>query len=354
VPKAKFGPNHWDVIYIQHREENKMKKTFKLLLTLVLVVALFAGCGSNAPKTPSETPSQSANPSENPSEKKFLVGLSQGTMNHPFRVAMVEENVAYAKEHYPNMEIIVTDANNDSSKQVTDVEDLIAKGIDALIISPLTAEALTDVVEKAMEKGIPVITLDRNVNTDVTSFVGAENKPMGVASAKLLAEMLDGKGKIIEIQGTAGASATIDRHDGFVEELANHPDLEIVAEQYCDYLRENAMTYMEDMLQRFGPGEIQAVYAHNDEMALGALEAMRAAGRDDEGIILIGMDGSEVAFEAIKEGAMTFTVVYPYCAPEGVQVAYKILTGEKVDTRIQLDTAIVNKDNIDEWLGKGL
>ncbi|NLX64215.1 MAG: substrate-binding domain-containing protein [Clostridiaceae bacterium] len=318
---------------------------------------MLAGCSNNttspAASNPAETSSGSSGPSGS-SGKKFKVGFSQATMNHPFRVAMVEENVNYAKEHYPEMEIIVTDGNNDSAKQVSDVEDLIAQGIDALIISPLTAEALTDVCAKAMEKGIPVITLDRNVNTEVTTYIGAENKPMGVASAKLLAEMTNKKARIIEIQGTAGASATIDRHDGFVEELANYPEMKIIAEQYCDYLRENAMKFMEDMLQRFGPGEIDAVYAHNDEMALGALEAIRAAGRENEGIILIGMDGTEVAFEAIKNGSMAFTVVYPYCAPEGVQYTYKILNGEKVDKRIVLDTAIVSAENIDEWLGKGL
>ncbi len=330
------------------------KRILVSLLAAILVVATLVGCSKPAQTPQTSEPAGSSSETTEPAEKKFKVGFSQGTMNHPFRVAMVEENVAYAKEHYPEMEIIVTDGNNDSAKQVSDVEDLIAQGIDALIISPLTAEALTDVCAKAMEAGIPVITLDRNVNTEVTTFIGAENKPMGVASAKLLAEMTGGKARIIEVQGTAGASATIDRHDGFVEELANYPEMEIIAEQYCDYLRENAMVFMEDMLQRFGPGEIDAVYAHNDEMALGALEAIRAAGREDEGIKIIGMDGTEVAFEAIKSGAMTFTVVYPYCAPEGVQVAYQILNGEKVDTRIQLDTAIVSAENIDEWIGKGL
>jgi ribose transport system substrate-binding protein len=337
------------------------KRIFAIVLTMVMVLGLFAGCGeSESTKAPDqETEQTSADKNETETtgsnaEDKFLVGFSQCTMNHPFRVAMVEENVAYAKENYPNMEIIVTDGNNDASKQVSDVEDLIARGIDALIISPLTSEALTDVCERAMEKGIPVIALDRNVNTEVTSFIGAENKPMGVASAKLLAEMTEGKARIIEIQGTAGASVTNDRHDGFIEELANYPEMEIISEQYCDYLRENAMLYMEDMLQRFGPGEIDAVYAHNDEMALGALEAIRAAGRDDEDIKLIGMDGTEVAFEAIKAGDMSFTVVYPYCAPEGVQYTYDILTGKEVGERIELDTAVVSSENVDEWIGKGL
>ena len=344
------------------------KRTMATIMAMAMSIGLLASCGGTATTAAAETTTAAAAKTttaaaaetttaaaaETTAEQKFKVGFSQGTMNHPFRVAMVEENVAYAKENYPNMEIVVTDANNESSKQVTDVEDLLAQEIDLLIISPLTAEALTDVVARVMEEGIPVVTLDRNVNIEVTSFVGAENKPMGVASAKKLAEMTDEKANIIEIQGTAGASATIDRHDGFVEELANYPEMKIVAEQYCDYLREPAMTYMEDMLQRYGEGEIDAIYTHNDEMALGAVEAIRAAGRTDEGILVIGMDGTEVAFDAIKSGEMAFTVVYPYCAPEGVQVAYDILTGKTVEKRIVLDTAVIDKDNVEEWSGKGL
>ncbi|WP_334105259.1 substrate-binding domain-containing protein, partial [Muricomes intestini] len=237
---------------------------------------------------------------------------------------MVDENVKYAEENYPEFECLTTDGQNDSATQVQDVEDLLARGIDLLLISPLTSDALTPVCEKAMEQGIPVVTLDRNVDCDVTCFIGAENKPMGVASADKLAEELEGKGNVIELQGTAGASATIDRHDGFAEELeAKYPDMEIIATQYCDYLRENAMSFMDDTLQRFGPGEIDAIYCHNDEMALGALEALKTAGRDDEGILITGMDGTEVAFSEIEDGNMFFTVFYPYCAPEGIQAAYE-------------------------------
>jgi ribose transport system substrate-binding protein len=114
------------------------------------------------------------------------------------------------------------------------------------------------------------------------------------------------------------------------------------------------MTFMEDMLQRFGPGEINVVYCHNDEMALGAVAAIQAAGRGNEGIIVTGMDGTEVAFDAIKDGSMAFSIVYPYVAPEGVQYAWKILNGEKVSQRVLLDTALVDSTNISQWVGKGL
>ncbi len=326
------------------------KKMMSAILCLAMVATMAAGC-SNGNSGGSDGDSGSSGDGE----KKYTIGLSQGTMNHPFRVAMVDENVAYAEENYPEFEVIATDGQNDSATQAQDVEDLLARGIDLLIISPLTSDALTPVCQKAMDQGIPVVTLDRNVECDVACFIGAENKPMGVASADKLAEALDGKGKIVEIQGTAGASATIDRHDGFAEQLeAEYPDMEIVATQYCDYLREDAMTFMDDTLQRFGPGEIDAIYCHNDEMALGALEALRAAGREDEEILIVGMDGSEDAFKEIEAGNMFFTVFYPYCAPEGMQAAYEILEGDGVDARWELETTIIDKDNVADWIGKGL
>ena len=326
------------------------KKMMSAILCLAMVATMAAGC-SNGNSGGSDGDSGSSGDGE----KKYTIGLSQGTMNHPFRVAMVDENVAYAEENYPEFEVIATDGQNDSATQAQDVEDLLARGIDLLIISPLTSDALTPVCQKAMDQGIPVVTLDRNVECDVTCFIGAENKPMGVASADKLAEAPDGKGKIVEIQGTAGASANIDRHDGFAEQLeAEYPDMEIIATQYCDYLREDAMTFMDDTLQRFGPGEIDAIYCHNDEMALGALEALRAAGREDEEILIVGMDGSEDAFKEIEAGNMFFTVFYPYCAPEGMQAAYEILEGDGVDARWELETTIIDKDNVADWIGKGL
>jgi ribose transport system substrate-binding protein len=285
-------------------------------------------------------------------EDKIKIGFSQGTMNHPWRVAQVEVNKKYAKDHYPDVDLIVTDGQNASSKQVSDVESLLAQGIKVLILSPLTADALTPVAKEAMDAGIPVITLDRKVNTPVTLHIGAENKPIGMQAADEIAEALGGKGSVIEIQGTAGASATIDRHDGFAEELKKYPNIKVIASQYADYLREPAMKFMEDTLQRFGPGQIQAVYAHNDEMALGAVQALEAAGRLEE-VKVVGIDGQNTAFEAVKAGKLMATFVYPFVAPEGIEYAYKVAKGEKLPPTIVLKSAKVDSSNVDQFLGKG-
>jgi ribose transport system substrate-binding protein len=285
-------------------------------------------------------------------QDKIKIGFSQGTMNHPWRVAMVEGNKKYAAEHYPDVDLIVTDGNNDASKQVADVESLIAQGIKVLMISPLTEQALTPVVKEAMDAGIKVVTLDRKVNTPVTVHVGGENLPLGVGAGEFLAKKLNGKGNIIELQGTAGASATIDRNKGFAEAIAKHPDMKVVASQNCDYTRDKAVKFMEDMVQRFGPGQIQAVYAHNDEMALGAIQVLEAAGRLNE-VAVVGIDGQETAFEAVKQGKLAATFVYPFVAPEGIETAYMVAKGEEVPETITLPTVSVTPDNIADMIGKG-
>ncbi|TIQ42248.1 MAG: ribose ABC transporter substrate-binding protein [Mesorhizobium sp.] len=285
-------------------------------------------------------------------EEKIKIGFSQGTMNHPWRVAMVEGNKKYAAEHYPDVDLIITDGNNDASKQVADVENLIAQGIKVLMISPLTEQALTPVVKEAMDAGIKVVTLDRKVKTPVTVHVGGENLPLGVGAGEFLAKKLNGKGNIIELQGTAGASATIDRNKGFAEAIAKFPDMKVVASQNCDYTRDKAVKFMEDMVQRFGPGQIQAVYAHNDEMALGAIQVLEAAGRLNE-VAVVGIDGQETAFEAVKQGKLAATFVYPFVAPEGIETAYKVAKGEQVPPTITLPTVSVTADNIAQMIGKG-
>lgn len=284
---------------------------------------------------------------------KIRIGFSQCTLNHPWRVAQTNVNKAYADTNLKDVELVITDGNNDSGKQVSDIENLIAQGPKVLIVSPLTADALTPIVRQAMEAGIPVVTLDRKVNTKVTCHIGALNLPIGAAAAALLAKKLGSKGAIIELQGTAGASATTDRNKGFVEELAKTPDLKIVATQNCDYTRDKAVKFMEDMVQRFGEGQIQAVYAHNDEMALGAIQVLEGAGRLKD-VLVVGIDGQNNAIEAVAAGKLTATFVYPFCAPEGVEYAYRIAKGEKVPEVVLLESLAVTSENAKDMIGKGI
>ena len=286
-------------------------------------------------------------------EDKIPIGFSQGTMESSWRVNMVEGNKKYAEENLSDVNLIITNGENNASKQVSDVESLIAQGVKVLIISPVTADALTPVVKQAMGAGIPVLTLDRKVNTDVTSHIGADNVLIGKTAGEFVCETLGGEGNVIEIQGTAGASATIDRHDAFHAVLAEKcPGVKVVADQVANYVREPAIKFMEDMLQRFGPGEIDLVYAHNDDMALGAVTALEAAGRLDE-VQVVGIDGENAAYDAIKDGKMVATFTYHFVAPEGVQYGYKVAKGEEIPKEIVLPTHQVDASNVDQFLGKG-
>jgi ribose transport system substrate-binding protein len=287
-----------------------------------------------------------------PAAEKIVIGFSQATMNSAWRVAMLEGNKKYAAEHYPDVELVITDGQNQASQQISDVESLIKQGIKVLIISPVQAEPLTPIVQQVMQANIPVVTLDREVNTKVTCRIGAENRPIGVEAGKFIIKKLNGTGNVVEIEGTVGASATIGRHDGFRDAIRVAPGIRVVADQFCDYLRDPAIKFVEETLKRFGPGQIQAIYAHNDQMALGAIEAVEAAGRLKE-IAIVGIDGENSAFQAIKDGKLAATFTYPFCAPQGIQYAYNLSIGEQVPDQIILKSTRVDATNVDQYLGKG-
>lgn len=286
-------------------------------------------------------------------DEKIKIGFSQGTMESSWRVNMVEGNRKWAEANLPDVELLITNGENNASKQVSDVESLLAQGIEVLIISPVTADALTPVVKQAMDAGVPVLTLDRKVQTPVTVHIGADNVLIGKTAGEFVCETLGGEGNVIEIQGTAGASATVDRHDAFHAVLAEKcPGVKVIADQVANYVREPAIKFMEDMLQRFGPGEIDLVYAHNDDMALGAVTALEAAGRLDE-VKVVGIDGENAAYDAIADGKMVATFTYHFVAPEGIQYGYKVAKGEELPEEIILPTHQVDATNVADWIGKG-
>ena len=284
--------------------------------------------------------------------ERIAIGFSQATMNSAWRAAMWDGNKQYAAEHYPDVDLVFTDGQNQAAKQISDISSLLARGIKVLIISPVQAEPLTPIVKQVMDANIPVVSLDREVNTRVTCQIGAQNRPIGVDAGQFIIEKLNGTGNVIEIEGTVGASATIDRHEGFRDALRFAPRIKVVADQFCDYLREPAMKFVEDTLKRFGPGQVQAIYAHNDQMALGAMKVVEDAGRLKE-IAIVGIDGENSAFQAIKDGKLAATFTYPFCAPQGVQYAYNLAIGEQVPEQIILKSIRVDASNVDQYLGKG-
>lgn len=318
-------------------------KFFVALMVLLLGIALVAsGCSSSA--KPTVDKQGEAKPAD---KKEMKIGLAMPNSSHPYRRAIIAQAQAEAKK-YPNVKLIITDGQKDSLKQIAGVEDMIAQKVDLVMMSPNQTEALTPAVDALKKAGIPLVVFDRKVATqDYTSFLGADNSEMGETAGKFIAERLKGKGVVIQLEGTQGASATIERKAGFERVMKDSKDIKVVS-QSADYNRDAALKVMENLLQ--SNKQIDAVFAHNDEMALGALQALKAANRL-KGTIIVGMDGQKEALDAIKAGEMTGTVQYPTTFPDTFDVAMKILKGEKVEKNIKLMAPLIQKDNVDKFQG---
>jgi ribose transport system substrate-binding protein len=249
------------------------------------------------------------------------------------------------------MSLVTADGRGDPAVQTSQVEDMVAQGVDVLVLSPVDSEGLVAAVEAADAAGTKVITADRTVDdAPILSYIGADNVEAGVAAGEFISEQLDGEGRLLEIQGIPGASPTIDRGNGLRQALEG-TQIEIIDSQNGEYARAEGLQVMEDFLQKYGPGEIDAVFAHNDEMILGAVQAIAEAGRQDEGIITVGVDGQESAIAAIKAGDHSASVVYPIPVPEAILAAAKACVGEELPTRIKQSSQVVTQENVDDFEG---
>jgi ABC-type sugar transport system substrate-binding protein len=298
----------------------------------------------------------------NGKEKKIKIGFSQTGFNHPWRVEMV--NAAKAEvERHSNVSLIVTDGNVDVVKQGNDIDDLIAQGVDAIILSPVESDGLVNATKRAMKAGIPVIVQDRDVFTDKTLFMGQSNFSLGQRVAEELVKKLNGKGNVLEITGLLGSSPAIDRHDGFMSIIKKYPNIKVLQQGDGQWIREPAVKLMEDWLTAYGKNEINAVFSHAEESSWGALLAIQRANRQGDGILHYTMDGSNEGFRSVKKGEFEADGNYtPYIGQLGVRAALYTLMGKEIagqekyeyGAKITLpDLPVVVKSNADEWIGKG-
>lgn len=342
------------------------KRTIRWVVVVLLFGLIAAACGDSGSGDTTTTAADVDEPTTTAGgggettttgapDEPVLIGFSQANNGDVWRINQTNNVEDTCKSIMPGVEVISTDGQGDAAKQSADVDDLIARGVDVLILTPLTAEELTPSAQRAMDAGVPVITLDRAVGTEVTQHIGADNKLIGKTAAEFVAmTLLEGNGgKVIEIQGVLGASATTDRHDEFVATLeADHPDVEIIESQPGDYRRENALELMNDMLQRFGPGDYDVVYTHNDEMALGVVQALETAGRVGEADV-VGIDGQNEAIQAIADDRIAATFTYDNAGKEGCESAKRLVDGETIDPQWVLPTNQIDATNADEWIGEG-
>lgn len=302
-----------------------MKKVLSILVSLVLVMGAFVGCTSSK--------------EEAGKEETKKIGLVVSTLNNPFFVTLKEGAEKKAKEM--GYELIVLDSQNDPSKDISNVEDLITKGVSVILLNPTDSDAVANAVKAANAAKIPVVTLDRAANGgDVVAHVASDNIAGGKMAADFVIEKLGAKGSVVELQGIAGTSAARDRGKGFNDQIATSKDIKIVASQPADFDRTKGMNVMENILQ--AQPEINAVFAHNDEMALGAQKAIEASKRD---IIIVGFDAVDDAVKAVEEGKMAATVAQQ---PEligsiGIETADKVIKNEKVEKSIPVELKLITK-----------
>lgn len=287
----------------------------------------------------------------NPSSINCTVGLSWNSSLHPYGATTISRTKAAQKQLFPNMKLIVSDGRSDSTTQTNGIDDMLAKGVDVIILSPADAAALAPAAKRAIAQGVKVIASDRSVNAAVTTYIGADNVDTGLVAGKYIAKILNGKGNIVELQGALGASPTIDRHKGFARAIKPFKGLKVIGSQTANYNRQEGLKVMEDFLQRFGRGQIDAVFTHNDEMSLGAIQAIREAGRLDE-IKVVGIDGQLSALRAITKGDYAGSVIYPIDVPEHLIAAAKVCAGESLPKRIKMTATLATKENAKSFVGK--
>ena len=300
---------------------NINKKIFSVGLMLMMLMTSFIGCGrDNKPK----------------------IGMVLSTLNNPFFVNM--KDGAEKEAEKLGYDLVVLDSQNDPAKERATVEDLIQLGVIALLINPTDSDAVVKTVEVANKSNIPVITLDRQANGGkITSHIASDNIKGGEMAAEyVLDKFKDEKGPInvVEIQGIPGASATRDRGEGFHNIMDKNDKFNFISIQAADFDRQKGLQVMENIIQ--ANPNIQVVFAHNDEMALGAVKAIKASGIN---ALVIGFDGNDDAKDSIDANEMTAIIAQQpdLIGALGVELANKIYKGESIKNKIAADLKVYTK-----------
>ncbi|HZW02760.1 MAG TPA: ribose ABC transporter substrate-binding protein RbsB [Anaerolineaceae bacterium] len=343
-----------------------MKRLSLVLSLLMMVAILLAACASPAGETPAgetpaaeepagETPAGETPAGETPAgeatqpaagDGEYTLGLVVSTLNNPFFVTL--RDGAQAAADAAGVELIVVDAQDDSARMTSGIEDLINQGVDALLINPTDSDAVVPAIQGANEAGIPVFTVDRGANGgEVVSHIASDNVAGGRMAAEFLCEQIGGEGNVVELQGIAGTSAARDRGQGFNDYMSSEcTGATIVAQQTANFNRDEGLTVFENILQ--AQPEIAGVFAHNDEMILGAIQAAEAAGREE--IVFVGFDAIDDAVAAVEDGSLAATVAQQpdLMGQSAVETAVAHLNGETVEASIPVELSLVTAETVAE------
>ncbi len=320
-----------------------------LMLSLFLVLSACSGNSANKGSNSAAGTETSGNAAKDqPEEKKLKIGLTVPTLGNPFFVAMSKGAQEVAAKY--NAEVTVVAAEHDLAKQTQQFEDFITQQVDLILLSPFDSKGIAGAVAQAKAAGIPVIALDGSAEGGIDSVVMSDNVQAGRLAGEYLADRLKGKGNIVVIDGPP-VSAVTDRIKGFEEVMAKYPDIKVVAKQNGEGNREKALGLMESILQ--ANSKIDAVFCINDEEGVGVKIAQEQANRSDE-FFIVGVDGAPGAADALKEKksyAATSAQFPNQMAIQGVELALKVIKGEKVEPQVLIPTELITQDNVGSYKG---
>ena len=315
----------------------KLRKTLAVVASATLLCTSLTACNRD---------SGGNNAAGDSANKSITFALS--TQANSFMVKMREG--AQKKADELGLTINFQDASDDSATQANQLANAAATGAGAVIVNPTDSDAMAPAVKQLVDEKIPVVAVDRAVNNaNVASYIASDNETGGKQAAKVLSDAINGEGEILVLQGKTGSSASRERGQGFDEGLKDSPNIKVVAKQTAEFERVKGLDVTTNLLQAHP--NIKAIFAENDEMALGAIEALGdKAGKD---VIVVGFDGVEDALKAIKEGTMYASIAQQPAdmAAQAVVEASKLLKGEAATKEMQVDVVTVTKDNVDKFSG---
>ncbi|NVH74111.1 sugar ABC transporter substrate-binding protein [Paraburkholderia sp. JPY432] len=278
------------------------------------------------------------------------IGLSQESLDHPWLATQrkqINEAASAAGVH-----VLATDGQGNVASQIAGIEDMESKGIKLLLVQAGKAEGLRQELASLKERGVQYMFVGKPIdNAGAVTMVSGDNRALGADAGQYIVDTLaqkngKPKGGLVLLEGIPGDETSVNRIGGLTSVTGKYPDIKVVARQPADYRRPKAYSVMQNILQAHAPGTIDIIFAANGEMALGAIQAIKESGRSKE-IKVLGLDGQKEEFDAIRAGDESATWLYPPAGTEGMQIALKILKGEKVPPKVILPTVRVTKENVE-------
>ncbi len=314
-----------------------MKKIITMVLISVMLVGTltFTGCSKK-------------------NDEKITIGVSIANFDDTFLTYMMDGMKEYEKklqEEGIELEVDYTDAKEDMAKQMDQVETFVVQQKDAIIVVPVDTSASDPLTQAAANAEIPIVYVNRNPGNlpEGAYYVGSEEIKAGIMQMEYLAEKLGGKGKIAILMGKLDNEGALKRTEGVEQISAKYEGIEIVDKQTGLWQRNEGMMKTEDWLNRFGD-DLKAIASNNDDMALGAIQALKDGGRDD--ILIVGVDATLDGLKALENGDLTATVFQDAAGQGGgaIELAYKAAKGEEQEQEKWIDFKLVTPENLDDFL----